>query len=207
MSFPTSDTDAPETTDEAATETGLPVLEGAAAGVGAWLVGYAVTYLLVANDVRESPLQRMIEAFDGEPATYEMVGWVFYNGHLVETVFRNVPLLGSRATSSIGGEGGFTVALYAVPVATLFVAGLALAVYRGSPAPTDGLLAGLTALPGYLIVTVAGVFLFEVTLGNATGGPDALPAVVLAGLLFPAVCAGVGGAVGSIVADRIRNAR
>lgn len=205
MSIPTSDADAAETTDETATRTGLPLLEGAAAGLGAWLVGYAVTYLLVANDVRESSLQRMIEAFDGEPATYEMVGWVFYNSHMVETVFQNVPLVGSRTMSSIGGENGFTVALYAVPVATLFVVGLALAAYRGSPAPTDGLLAGLTALPGYLLATVAGVFLFEVTVGSTTGGPDALPAVVLAGLLFPAVCAGVGGVVGSVVADRIRS--
>ncbi|AEH38433.1 hypothetical protein [Halopiger xanaduensis] len=207
MSFPPSDADAAETTDGTAAETGLPVLAGAATGLGAWLVGYAVTYLLVANDVRESSLQRMIEGLGGEPATYEMVGWVFYNAHLAETVFRNVPLVGSRATSYIGGENGFTVALYAVPVATLLVAGLALAVYRGSSAPTDGLLAGLTALPGYLVAAVAGVFLFEVTVGNAAGGPDALPAVILAGLLFPAVCASVGGVVGAVVVDRVRSDR
>jgi hypothetical protein len=37
----------------------------------------------------------VIEALQGEPATVDMVGWVFYNAHLVLTVFSDVPVLGS----------------------------------------------------------------------------------------------------------------
>ncbi|EMA39513.1 hypothetical protein [Halobiforma nitratireducens] len=180
----------------------LPFIAGAVTGAAAWVVGYLVTYLIVATDIRESPLHQAVEAFDGEAATYEMVGWVFYNAHLVDTVFRDVPLLGTHAATYIGSEQGFTPVLYAAPVGLLLAAGIGLATYRGVSAPTDGLLAGMTALPGYLVLTVAGVFLFEVTVGGASGAPDTIPAIILAGVIYPAVFTGTGGAIAAALADR-----
>ncbi|SDQ33455.1 hypothetical protein [Natronobacterium texcoconense] len=185
----------------------LPYLEGAVAGILAWLVGYTSTFLVVAGDIRESPLHRFVEAFDGGAATYEMVGWVFYNAHQVETLFSDLPLVGSHVTTFIGGENGFTVALYAVPAGLLLAAGIGLASYRRPSTPTDGLLVGLTALPGYLLLTVAGVFLFEVTVGGASGSPDTLPAIGLAGLVYPAVFAGAGGVLGTILDRRLSGKR
>ncbi|MFC4248814.1 hypothetical protein ACFOZ7_18105 [Natribaculum luteum] len=182
----------------------IPFVAGAVAGIVTWLLGYAFTYVIVAPDVRESGLHRAVEAFDGEPATYEMVGWVFYNAHFVDTVFRNVPLVGSITTTYVGGEEGFTLLLHAVPAGLLFVAGLALATYRGVASVSDGALAGLATVPGYLLLSAAGAFLFEVTVGGASGAPDAVPAVVLAGLVFPAIFAGGGGAVAAVTADRDR---
>ncbi len=181
------------------------LLSGTVAGLVTWIVGFVTTYVLVAPNVRESGLNRIIEAFDGEPATYELVGWVFYNAHLVETVIRDIPLIGSRTTSYIGGEAGFTTVLYIVPVAFLFVAGLGLARYRAVDTPTAGALVGSTVVPGYLLAAVTGVFLFEVTVGGATGGPDLLPAVVLAGIVYPLLCAGGGGAVGGLLEGRTRS--
>ncbi|WP_435067807.1 hypothetical protein [Haloplanus sp. C73] len=180
----------------------LPLVPGALSGVAAWVLGYAFTYLLVAPDVRESSLQRIIETFGGESATYELVGWVFFNAHFVNTVFQNVPFVGSRTTSFVGGEQGFTVLLYVIPVGLLLAAGVALARYQGVTDPTNGALTGLTALPGYLLLSVAGVFLFEVTVGDVSGGPTLLPAVVLAGIVYPVLFAGGGGALIGMVADR-----
>ncbi|WIV66209.1 hypothetical protein [Natrialbaceae archaeon AArc-T1-2] len=180
----------------------LPFVQGVIGGVTAWLVGYVLTYLIVAGEIRESPLQRVLEALEGEPATYEMVGWVFYNVHFVETVFRDVPLLGSYATSYVGGEDGFTVALYAVPPATLLAAGLALATYRRVRTATEGALVGLTVVPGYLLASIVGVFLFEVTVGPASGAPEMIPAIAIAGIAYPAVFAGGGGAVAAIRSGR-----
>jgi len=184
---------------------GSDLLSGTVAGIVTWIAGFATTYVLVAPNVRESGLNRIIETLDGEPATYELVGWVFYNAHLVETVIRDIPLLGSRATSYIGGEAGFTTLLYAVPVAFLFAAGLGLARYVAVDTPTAGALVGSTVVPGYLLAAVASVFLFEVTIGGATGGPDLLPAVVLAGIVYPLVCAGGGGAVSGLLEARNRS--
>ncbi|SEA22616.1 hypothetical protein SAMN04488065_2344 [Haloplanus vescus] len=179
----------------------LPLAAGALSGVAAWVLGYVFTYLLVAPDIRESALQRVIEAFGDGSATYELVGWVFFNAHFVDTVFQNIPFLGSRTTSFVGGEQGFTVLLYVIPVGLLLAAGVALARYRGATTPTDGVRVGLTALPTYLLLSIVGTFLFEVTVGDVSGGPDLLLAVVLAGLVYPALFAGGGGALVGMVAE------
>jgi hypothetical protein len=166
------------------------------------VLGYLITYVIVAPGVRDSALNRIVEAFGGDAATVEMVGWVFYNAHFVSTVFRDVPFVGGGSTSYVGGEGGFTVLLYLVPVAVLFAAGLALARADGSREPSRGALVGATALPGYLLLSLAGVFLFEVSVGGATGAPDRLAGVFLAGLVYPALFAAAGGAVGAGLAAR-----
>jgi len=184
---------------------GSDLLSGTVAGIGSWIAGYVASYVLVAPNVRESGLNRIIETLDGEPATYELVGWVFYNAHMVETVFRDIPLVGSRATSYIGGEAGFTAHLYAVPVALLFAVGLGVTRYRAVDGPSAGAVVGSTVVPGYLLAAVTCVFLFEVTVAGATGGPDLLPAVVLAGIVYPLVCAGGGGAVGGLLEARSRS--
>lgn len=173
----------------------LSLVAGGIAGIGAWLLGYAITYLIVAPEVRESPLHQVIEALDGEPATYEMVGWVFYNAHFVNTVFRDVPLFGGYATSFVGGQDGFAFLLYGIPIVLLVTAGFGLARYRAADTPTEGALAGVSVLPGYLLCSMAGVFLFEVTLGQARAAPDLLSAILLAGIVAPAVWAGAGGAI------------
>lgn len=181
------------------------LLSGMVAGIGAWIAGYVVTYLLVAPNIRESSLNRIIEVLDGELATYELVGWVFYNAHVVDTVFEEIPLLGSQTVNYIGGEGGFTTFLYLVPVALLVATGIALARYRAVDTPTAGVLVGSTVVPGYLLGVVVGSVLFEVTIAGATGGPDLLPAIVLGGITYPLVCAGGGGAVGGLLEQRNRS--
>ncbi|MFC6716190.1 hypothetical protein ACFQGT_08225 [Natrialbaceae archaeon GCM10025810] len=177
---------------------------GSVASLVTWVLGYAATYVIVAPDVRESGLHRALEAFGGEPATYEVVGWVFYNAHFVDTVFRDVPILGTETSSYVGGDGGFTAALYAIPIALLFVAGLGLARYRGATDWRDGVPIAASVLPGYLLASIAGVFLVEVSIGGATGAPDLLPAVVLAGVCYPLVFGGAGGVVGALTASKPR---
>jgi len=173
-----------------------------AGGLTAWVVGYLSTYLVVAPNVRDTGLNRLIEALDGEPATYELVGWVFYNAHMVDVVIEDIPLLGTRSASYVGGEDGFTVVLYLIPVALLFAAGLALARYWRAETPSEGAKLGALVVPGYLLATVGGVLLVEISVGGATGGPDLLAAAVLAGIGYPLVCGGLGGAVGGFLEDR-----
>jgi hypothetical protein len=182
----------------------VPLLGGALAGLLTWILGYVLTYLLVAPDVRESALNQFVEAFEGAPATYEMVGWVFYNAHFVDVVFRNIPFVGSRSGTFVGGQDGFTTLLYVVPPALLVAAGLALSRRQGASTPVRGATAGLTVVPGYLVLSVAGTFLFEVAALGARGAPDLLPAVVLAGVLYPLVFASAGGALGGFLESRNR---
>lgn len=168
------------------------IATGSLVGTLPWVVGYAITYLLVAPNLRDSPLNRIIETLDGAPATHELVGWVFYNAHFVDVVL-DIPVLGSQTTGYIGGDNGFTAALYLVPVVLLVVAGALISRQQAATEPTAGGLAGLTLVPGYLVLTVIGGLLFEITVSGATGGPDLTAAIILAGVLYPAVCAGLGG--------------
>ena len=168
------------------------IATGSLIGTLPWLAGYAITYLLVAPNLRDSPLNRIIETLDGAPATHELVGWVFYNAHFVDVVL-DIPILGSQTTAYIGGDNGFTTALYLVPVVLLVVAGALGARQQAATDPASGGLAGLTLLPGYLLLTVVGGLLFEITVGGATGGPDLTAAIILAGVIYPAACAGIGG--------------
>ncbi|MCQ4333809.1 hypothetical protein KM295_10010 [Natronomonas sp. F2-12] len=178
-----------------------PFLESASVGAAAWLFGYVFTYLLVATDLESSPLNRLIEAFDGRSVTYELVGWVFYNAHLVDISYTGISIF-TPPRSFIGGDGGFTALLYLVPPALLLVAGLALGRYRGVTEPTGGAITGALVVPGYLVLSVAGVFLFTVSVGGASGAPELLPAVLLAGLVYPAVFGSIGGVLAAVTSDR-----
>lgn len=180
----------------------LSLLSGFVAGVLAWIAGYVVTYLVVAPDVRDSGLNRLIEALDSEPATAELVGWVFFNAHFVDTVFQGLPIVGNETASYVGGEGGFTVLLYLVPAVTLLVAGLALAMANGTTDVSTGALAGLTALPGYFLAAAVTAITVEVTTAGASAGPDLLAALILAGVAYPIVLAGSGGVLAAVANRR-----
>jgi hypothetical protein len=189
------------TTDHAGDER-RPYVAGAVAGLAAWIAGYVGTYLVVGSDVRESGLNWILEVLGGEPATYELVGWVFYNAHQVDTVFRGLPVRGTVTASYVGGENGFTTLLYAIPIVALLVAGGAVAARRGARTTADGAVAGVTVLAGYLVASIAGVVLFEVGVGDASAAPDAIPAVVLAGVVYPSVIGATGGVVAALVAGQ-----
>lgn len=187
------------------TDTQLPSvaawIRGSVLGVLSWVVGYGLTYALVADDISESFLQQVIETFQESPATYEMVGWVFYNAHFVDTRIEGVPLLGGSTTNFIRGEEEFTVLLYFIPVALLIGAGLALARYEAVDSPTDGIINGVTLVPGYLFAIGVGVLLFEVTIGSVSAAPDMVQAIGLAGVTYPLLFGAIGGALAGITAS------
>lgn len=178
----------------------LPFGVGAVAGVVAWLLGYVVTYLIAATDLENSALNRIIEGFEGQSATYELVGWVFYNAHFVDITYENVGFF-QPPPNFVGGEDGFTAALYLLPPALLIIAGLAISRYQGISDLSGGAVAGALVAPGYLVLSILGVFLFEVTVGDASGAPDLLPAIVVTGILYPVVFGAIGGAVGGQTAE------
>lgn len=179
---------------------GRSVAYGGLVGIAAWVLGYVFTYLIAAPDLRESGISRLLDAIQGEPAIYEMVGWVFYNTHFVGTVISGVPVFSSSSTTFVGGENGLTPLLYLLPVALLIAAGLAMARMRGAQDFGDGVVSGLLVVPGYLVLAIAGALLFGLQFGDATVAPDILSAIALAGVAYPAVCGGLGGALGALTA-------
>jgi len=178
---------------------------GAVVGVGAYLLGYLVTFLFTSVDGVDA----------GEVAGWKFPGMILYGAHTVEVRF-TASVEGASDTETFdlfGGDGppdlASTVpeALYfLVPIAVLLAAGYLLyARVDWELSVAEAALVGATPTVGYLAAAVVGTFLFESTetgslfgvSGSATLGPDLVPAVLLAGLLYPLVCGAVGGALGS----------
>ena len=175
----------------------LSLAVGPVGGAVAWLLGYALIFLLAAPEIEDSPIQQIIEVIQGDPATYELVGWTFYNAHFVDTIFEGIPVFGDVARNFIGGDG-FSELLYLVPIGLLLTAGVAVGRARGAEELSDGMVAGVTVMPGYLALSIAGVFLFRIGMEGVRGSPDLLPAIVLAGIVYPVVFAGLGGVLAAL---------
>ncbi len=167
-------------------------------GALAYLVGYALTYAAVGQQVSNSLAARVLEIATGDPGTWQLVGWVFYNAHNVAV---EVPgLFGSTAVSLVGET--FSSALYVLPPAALLVGGAAVAALSGVERPVAGAVAGLAVIIGYLPLAAVGAVLVGIDVGDATAGPTIAAAVLVAGFVYPLVFGAVGGAIGGAVGGR-----
>lgn len=183
-----------------------PFVEGAIAGAAAWIVGYVLTAVVVLTRMEGSELGEISEATGDGGSGIEFIGWVFFNSHFVDTVVEAdfLGIGGARSVSFIGGDG-FTPLLYVIPVALLVGAGIAVAGSGGVSGTTAGAVAGLSVVPPYLVLSALGAVLFRVSteaLGaNFSGEPELLSALLLAGVVIPAVF----GALGGILAANTAN--
>lgn len=177
---------------------------GAGTGLAAYLAGYLVTYLTHRNsmDERLEVSNALLEFFQNEPvASWQSVGWLFYNAHFVETV---VPWFGGPELVNFvaEGDGGASTLLYVVPPLLLLLAGVGVATVARAETPTDGALAGVLPVLGYLPAAALGIVAVTYGVGDGAVHPDWVTGVLLAGLAYPVVIGGVGGAIGAFVADR-----
>ena len=171
---------------------------GAAAvgGVVAYLVGYALTYAAVGQDVSNSLASRVLAVATDDPGTWPLGGWVFYNAHHVSVEVPGV--FGSTAVTLVGDP--FSSALFVVLPVVLLAGGAAVAVPGRAEGAIAGTIAGVAVTIGYRPVAAVGAV--GIDIGDATAGPTVAAAVLLAGLVSPLVFGAVGGAAGSGVADR-----
>ena len=181
----------------------LPLREGAVAGAAAWIVGYVLTALIVLARIEDSELGEIADGAGDSASGIDFVGWVFFNGHFVDTVLEGsfLGFGGSSAVSFVGGDG-FTPLVYLIPVALLVGAGLAVGRFHGVTEVGDGAVVGGLVVPPYLALSVVGAVVFRVSAegGGArfSGYPELLPAVLVAGVVFPAVFGAVGGIVAAL---------
>lgn len=177
-----------------------PVLRGAAAGLLAYLLGYAGLYLWKSREVESalSGLNALVSFFGGDGIpTWKAVGWLFYDAH---NVALRVPSGdGSVSRHLIGGEGNLT-ALYALPPLLLLAGGFLVA-YTADAAddPGRGALAGASVAVGYVVLAVAGAFVTSVEAFGSSVGPGLLTAALLAGVAYPVVFGGLGGLLAAVV--------
>lgn len=180
--------------DGVETPDGADAARSAAAGAGAWVFGYLLTYALAGSEVKNAGAVRLAEAVTGDQVAWKVIGWLFYNAHMVEVTV-DVPVFGANAVNFIAeSDGGGAVLLYLLPPLVLLCAGALAARLAGASGAESGAKAGALVVAGYLPLAVVGVFLFGVGSGDASAAPNLPMAVFLAGLVYPAVFGGAGGA-------------
>lgn len=180
-------------------------------GVAAYLLGYLVSYALLAPSLR-SLLSRVVVAreysgvvtladvaADAPLATWRVVGVAFYNAHLVGASLSTPD--GTTTLNLLLSAGGPYPGLLAVPPLVLVLAGVAATRHASEPTALRfdlgdwawrryAINGGLSATFGYLPFVLVGTVVFSVG-GPLT--PDILSAWVLAGLVYPFAFGGLGG--------------
>jgi len=179
----------------------------ASAGIGVFaaVIGYLLTYLLVASEVRE--------AVGDTVAEWKAVAWFFYEAHLVDIEvsgqigsFAGMSTLDLIAQSDAAG----VTLLYVVPPLVLLAAGAVLALQWNVTDLGDAVVAGAPVAIGYAVVMGLGTVATESTTETSALGieasssiaPALLPAIVLGGVLYPLVFATAGAAIAAVVTTR-----
>lgn len=178
----------------------------ASAGVGALVaaIGYLLTTLLVRDEVREN---------FGSVPTWKGTAWYYYSAHLVELETTG-SFGGLSATSTVDliAESGSANAdlLYVIPPLVLLGGGALLASRLRARDLGEAVVAGAPLAIGYGVVMSLGAIVVESSdegsfFGIETSGstaPELLPAIVLAGLLYPLVFATAGAVLATVLRSR-----
>ena len=171
----------------------------AGAGAVAFALAYVLVYALTISAVQDSLLTGI-----GDAPPWKVVGWVFFNAQFVTTTLTvDLPLVGGTdAVNFITESDALSAVLYLIPPALLTAAGLAVARLDGATETARALRLGPGVALGYLPLSVLGALLFAVSFGSDSGGsPTLLTAVVLAGIVYPAVFGTLGSVIGTTLAD------
>lgn len=177
----------------------VTLARGGLVGLAAWLLGYLVTFLLHAGSIRDAFATDVVEFLAGDPVTWKLVGWLYFNAHFVAT---SIPgLFGDSTTNFLSGAEDVTLlVLYVVPPLVLLVAGAAVA--RGVSDPTEGAKTGAALALGYFVASAVGAFLVRISVADAVAGPSLVTAILLAGVLYPLVFGAIGGVVPAALSGR-----
>lgn len=168
---------------------------GGILGAGAYVAGLILTFVLTTIDGEIDPSDVGSEF----ASSLDVTGWVFYNAHFVdtETTVSGGGVSQSSTDSVISDAGLPELVYYLVPIVLLVGAAYLLLQQEYVTAAGEAALAGASVVVGYLPLALIGTFLFEASTSQGGGsfsvGPETVPAIIFAGLLFPIVLGAIGG--------------
>jgi hypothetical protein len=182
----------------------VPLRAGALTGAVAFVLGYVLTYAMKIQDV-SSALSNPLVDLSGvtPPADWQVVGWYLFRLHTVPSKL-TVTVGGTTRSQAIGLDAATWMLL--VPVAILLVGGYVVARYVDAATPVGGATAGASLAVAYVVLALllSLVTAWSVTRSGGTVGisPDLVPAVLVAGVVYPVLFGGVGGAVAGALGNR-----
>ena len=181
---------------------GLPLRSAAVAGVVSFILGYIVTFVVEIGDVAEVLQHPLVDLSNvSTPADWQVIGWIFLAGH--NAIVTIVATVGGTTTTS-GLAIDVPTWLLLLPVGLLFVAGFAVVRYEDVRSPARGGTAGAAVAISYVVCValLAVLSAWTVSQGGDASlriAPDLLPALAIAGVGYPLVFGGVGGAFGAVL--------
>lgn len=128
-----------------------------------------------------------------------------YNAHFVSTRFQgdtpsNTALRNYVTDASIQGNITSVVpqsVYHLVPILVLVAVGYLLYRLAGRPSSqARAVLVGVSIVPGYLLLSFAGVLFFDLGYIMSASSPDRRPAILVVGIVYPVVFGVVGSMVG-----------
>jgi hypothetical protein len=205
------------------------VLPGVLAGLVAFLAGYATLYLLKGSEMMANfqanfgrgaqsggasigQLQQLGLEF---PEQWKIVGLGYQGVHYVDFTISATRNGQQYASTTTGGRFYGGAISWLIPILVLVAAGALIAYYRSPDRLGEGVVSGATVVAGYLPAVVASAFLFQWTasLSNPSIGasvtmdigPALGSALLLAGVVYPLLLGGIGGAIGSVLSSSGRD--
>ncbi len=180
----------------------LPLGRGAAGGALAFPLGYLAIFIVQSGDLPKrlgSVADALAALGVSPPAGWQVVGWYFLGAHNAG-IDVSTSVAGQSGSGTVLGDLG--VLQMVVLVLLLVLAGFLVARTAAPRDATEGAKAGLPFVPGYLVLTVVLALASSWSFSESAAGvsasastaPEPLPAVLLAGILYPAVFGALGGA-------------
>lgn len=157
-------------------------VKSAVGGIGAWVVAFLVTIILVA-------------VAEGDGETDDLIdggGTVFYNAMFVpleiEGFDESINFLTEEGASEVFSLP--TVVYHVIPILVLIGAGFFVAQQVNAIELVDGAAVGASIAIGFVVLSLVGTFIVSPDLGDI----DLVMAIVM-GIVYPAIFGGIGGAV------------
>ena len=188
----------------------LSFVGGILGGGIAYFVGLLGTYALFASTegrsgaadeavtVSDETIETFLLTLDEAPETFDSIaafaGWIFYNAHGVAISVGNEGTINLAALTDLG-----LVSFALIPAVLLFCFGGLVALLKRADGLLGGFISGSSVLIGYLPLAVAGALFFKISESGTTLAVQLLPAILLAGILFPLLFGGLAGLVKVLV--------
>jgi len=158
---------------------------GAAVGAIAFIANYVVMYLFVT-----------IDGVETSDEGWKLVGNFLYNAQFVDTEFSGGSI--NYVSGSIETEVASTIPSFVynlAPIIVLVAVGFFVAQQAQAMDLGSSVAAAVSIVPGTLVLSIVGVFLFEFGQGDASASPELMTGVLLVGIVIPAVAGAIGGAI------------
>jgi len=161
---------------------------GAAVGAVGFIINYVLMYLFITIDGAET----------GDEG-WKLVGNVLYNAQFVDSELSGGGMsISFNLITDSGSDIASTIPSFVYnlgPIIVLVAVGFFVAQQAQAMDIGSSVAAAVSIVPGTLVLSIVGIFLFEYSEQGASAGPELMMGILFVGILLPAFAGAIGGAI------------